>query len=61
MAKKYAKKTGSTKELKNLKNWENIKRNWQSGNICEKQEVSGQNVWVGISAQMLEDNCVFTY
>lgn len=52
MAKKYAKKTGSTKELKNLKDWENIERNWQSGNIREKQEVSGQNVWVGISAQM---------
>ena len=48
MAKKYAKKTGSTKELKNLKDSENIERNWQSGNIREKQEVSGQNVWVGI-------------
>ena len=31
------------------KNWENIKREWEAGNICQKWEVSDQNGRVGIS------------
>ena len=34
---------------KNFKNWENIKREWEAGNICQKWEVSDQNGRVGIS------------
>ena len=31
-----AKKTGETKKRKSFKNWENIKREWEAGNICQK-------------------------
>ena len=45
-----AKKTGETKKRKSFKNWENIKREWEAGNICQKWEVSDQNGRVEISA-----------
>ena len=44
-----AKKTGQTKKRKSFKNRENIKREWEAGNICQKREVSDQNRRVGIS------------
>ena len=44
-----AKKTGRTKKRKSFKNRENIKREWEAGNIRQKQEVSNQNGRVGIS------------
>ena len=44
-----AKKTGRTKKRKSFKNRENIKREWEAGNICQKREVSDQNRRVGIS------------
>ena len=37
------------KQRKSFKNWENIKREWEAGNICQKWEVSDQNGRVGIS------------
>ena len=43
------KKTGETKKGKSFKNRENIKREWEAGNIRQKQEVSNQNGRVGIS------------
>ena len=43
------KKTGETKKGKSFKNQENIKREWEAGNIRQKQEVSNQNGRVGIS------------
>ena len=43
------KKTGETKKRKSFKNWENIKREWEAGNICQKREVSDQNGRFGIS------------
>ena len=42
------KKTGETKKGKSFKNRENIKREWEAGNIRQKQ-VSNQNGRVGIS------------
>ena len=44
-----AKKTGETKKSKSFKDWENIKQEWEAGNICQKWEVSDQNGRVGIS------------
>ena len=44
-----SKKTGETKKRKSFKNQENIKREWEAGNIRQKQEVSNQNGRVGIS------------
>ena len=44
-----AKKTGQTKKGKSFKNLENIKWEWEAGNICQKREVSDQNGRVGIS------------
>ena len=44
-----AEKTGETKKRKSYKNWENIKREWEAGNIRHKREVSDQNGRVGIS------------
>ena len=44
-----AKKTGETKKRKSFKNRENIKREWEAGNICQKWKVSNQNGSVGVS------------
>ena len=43
-----AKKTGQTTKGKSFKNWENIKWEWEAGNICQKREVSDQSRRVGI-------------
>ena len=37
------------KEKESFKNWENIKQEWEAGNICQKWKVSNQNGRVGIS------------
>ena len=44
-----AKKTGETKKRKSFKNRENIKQEWEAGNIGQKRKVSDQNGRVGIS------------
>ena len=44
-----SKKTGETKKRKSFKNQENIKREWEAGNIRQKREVSNWNGRVGIS------------
>ena len=38
-----AKRTGETKKGKSSKNWENIKREGEAGNIRQKRKVSDQN------------------
>ena len=44
---------------RSFKNQENIKRKWETGNVCCKWEVSGQNRRVGISGVFfIVKNCM---